>query len=139
LGSCVTTSATPTRIRRSQTADHHKPPTITNRRPLQTADHYKPPTITNEAIEIEIGLGHDQVGRWRKRWRDNWMRLIGIECVEGLHELEIAIKELLAHAHRSGGPPRISSEQQASLIAKACEDPQDSDRPIACWTCSVSI
>jgi transposase len=90
--------------------------------------------LNNEAIEVEIGLGHDQVGRWRKRWRDNWMRLIGIECVEGLHELKNAIKELLADAHRSGRPPRISSEQQASLIAKACEDPQDSARPIACWT-----
>jgi len=90
--------------------------------------------LNNEAIESEIGLGHDQVGRWRKRWRDNWNRLIGIECAEGLHELKSAIKELLADGHRSGRPPCISSEQLASLIAKACEDPQDSARPIACWT-----
>jgi len=84
--------------------------------------------LNNEGIEIEISLGHDQVGRGRKRWRNNWTRLIGIECAEGPHELRNAIKELLADAHRSGRPSRISSEQQASLIAKACEEPQDSDR-----------
>lgn len=90
--------------------------------------------LNNEAIEREVGLGHDQVGLWRRRWRDNWSRLIGIECTEDLHELKNAIKELLADAHRSGRPPEISSEQQAELIATACEDPQDSGRPIACWT-----
>jgi transposase len=90
--------------------------------------------LNNEAIEREVGLGHDQVGLWRRRWRDNWNRLIGIECAEDLHELKNAIKELLADAHRSGRPPEISSEQQAELIATACENPQDSGRPIACWT-----
>lgn len=90
--------------------------------------------LNNEAIEREVGLGHDQVGLWRRRWRDSWNRLIGIECTEELPELKDAIKELLADAHRSGRPPEISSEQQAELIATACEDPQDSGRPIACWT-----
>jgi transposase len=90
--------------------------------------------LNNEAIEREVALGHDQVGLWRRRWRDNWSRLIGIECTEDLQELKNAIKELLADAHRSGRPPEISSEQQAELIATACEDPQDSGRPIACWT-----
>jgi transposase len=90
--------------------------------------------LNNETIELEVGLGHDQVGLWRRRWRDNWNRLIGIECNDELHELKNAIKKLLADAHRSGRPPEISSEQQAELIAKACEDPQDSDRPIGNWT-----
>lgn len=88
----------------------------------------------NEAIEQEVGLHHDRVGDWRRRWRDNWPRLIGIECSAEPHELKAAIKQLLADKHRSGRPPRINSAQQATLIAKACEDPQDSDRPIACWT-----
>ena len=90
--------------------------------------------LNNEMIELEVGLGHDQVGLWRRRWRDSWSGLIGIECTEELHELKNAIEELLADAHRSGRPPEITSEQQAELIAKACEDPQDSARPIACWT-----
>lgn len=38
----------------------------------------------NEAIEAAIGLGHDAVGTWRRRWRDNWPRLISIECGEGI-------------------------------------------------------
>ena len=41
---------------------------------------------------------------------------------------------MLSDAHRSGRRPKISSEQQAELIAKACEDPQESDCPIARWT-----
>lgn len=34
----------------------------------------------NEAIEGLVGLQHDAVGAWRRRWRDNWQRLIDIEC-----------------------------------------------------------
>ncbi len=90
--------------------------------------------LNNEQIQLRVELGHDQVGRWRRRWRDNWDRLIGIECSEERVELKNAIKELLADNHRTGRPPRIRSEQQAELIAKACEDPQDSGRPIANWT-----
>ncbi len=45
-----------------------------------------------------------------------------------------AITDLLSDARRSGRPPRITSEQQAQLTAKACEDPQESGRPISHWT-----
>jgi len=41
----------------------------------------------NEAIEKEVGLQHDAVGVWRRRWRDNWQRLIEIECAEKPHVL----------------------------------------------------
>jgi transposase len=90
--------------------------------------------LNNETIQDEVGLGHDQVGLWRRRWRDDWDRLIAIECVEELHELKNAIKKLLADTHRSGRPARISSNEQTDLIAKACENPQNSGRPIARWT-----
>jgi transposase len=88
----------------------------------------------NETIEQMVGLGHDAVGRWRRRWRDNWPRLISIECGEGTAALKKAITELLSDIKRSGRPPRITAVQQAELAAKACEDPQDSGRPISQWS-----
>ena len=78
----------------------------------------------NEAIETLVGLHHDAVGRWRKRWRDNWERLIDIECSEERHVLEAEIAKLLSDRKRSGRPPRITSEQQAAIFKTACEDPK---------------
>ena len=87
----------------------------------------------NEDIAKEVELGHDQVGQWRRRWRNCWDRLIAIECAEGKAALRTAIVDLLSDAKRSGRPPRITSEDQAQLTAKACEDPKESGRPISQW------
>lgn len=78
----------------------------------------------NEQIEAEVGLHHDAVGCWRRRWRDNWERLIDIECSQERHVLETEIKTLLSDRKRSGRPPQISSEQQAAIFKTACEDPK---------------
>ena len=78
----------------------------------------------NEAIESLVGLQHDAVGRWRRRWRDNWERLIDIECSEERHVLEAEIVKLLSDRKRSGRPPRITAEQQATVFKTACEDPK---------------
>lgn len=88
----------------------------------------------NEAIEREVGLQHDAVGVWRRRWRDNWQRLISVECSEKPHVLEREIRELLADLPRAGRKSTITSEQQAAVFKKACEDPKESNRPIAKWT-----
>lgn len=88
----------------------------------------------NEAIEEDVGLHHDAVGVWRRRWRDNWPRLISIECSEKPHVLEREIQSLLSDLPRSGRKPAITPEQQAAVFKKACEDPKDSGRPIARWT-----
>jgi len=78
----------------------------------------------NEAIETLVDLHHDAVGRWRRRWRDNWERLIDIECSEERHVLEAEIVKLLSDRNRSGRPPRITAEQQAVIFSTACEDPK---------------
>ena len=78
----------------------------------------------NEAIETLVGLQHDAVGRWRRRWRDNWERLIDIECSEERHVLEAEITKLLSDRKRSGRPARITAEQQAVIFKTACEDPK---------------
>jgi hypothetical protein len=79
----------------------------------------------NEAIEQEVGLQHDAVGVWRRRWRDNWQRLISIECAEQPHVLEREIRTLLSDQPRTGRKPTITPEQQAAIFKKACEDPKD--------------
>jgi len=88
----------------------------------------------NEAIEQAVGLQHDAVGVWRRRWRDSWPRLISVECSEKPHVLEQEIQKLLSDLPRAGRKPKMTSEQQAAVFKKACEDPKDSDRPIAKWT-----
>jgi len=78
----------------------------------------------NEQIEALVGLQHDSVGRWRRRWRDNWERLIDIECSQQQHVLEAEITKLLSDRKRSGRPPSITPEQQAAIFKTACEDPK---------------
>lgn len=78
----------------------------------------------NEAIEPIVGLQHDAVGIWRRRWRDAWPKLIDIECSEERHVLEDAIKKLLSDQKRSGRPRRMTSEEEAAIFKTACEDPQ---------------
>jgi len=78
----------------------------------------------NEAIERQIGLHHDAVGRWRRRWQKAWERLTLIECSEKPHVLEHEIQKLLSDLPRSGRKPRVTAEQQAAIFKTACEDPK---------------
>ncbi len=76
------------------------------------------PFESPDTIQTRVGLQHDAVGVWRRRWRDNWQRLIDIECAEKLHVLEQEIQKLLSDLQRAGRKPRISSEQQAAIFKK---------------------
>lgn len=89
---------------------------------------------TNEDIGQRVGLERHQVGTWRRRWRDNWERLILIECSETRAALERAIRETLSDLPRSGSPGTFTPEQITQIIALACEPPQNSGRPITHWT-----
>ena len=90
--------------------------------------------LTNEQISEIVELNPDQVGIWRRRWQYAWNSLIQVECGGPRHELREAIKKTLADLPRSGRPAQISPEQQAKLISLACEDPEDSGRPISKWS-----
>jgi transposase len=89
--------------------------------------------LLNEQIAEEVGLNRQQVGVWRKRWRDAWESLCVWECTEPrrLHE---AILKVLSDAPRPGCPGKITAEQVAQILAVACESPKLSGRPITCWT-----
>src|SRR3954454_11820311 len=89
--------------------------------------------LLNEQIAAEVGLNRQQVGVWRRRWREAWDSLCVWECTEP-HRLREAILAVLADAPRSGSPGKVTAEQVAQILAVACESPKLSGRPITRWT-----
>jgi putative transposase len=63
-----------------------------------------------------------------RQWRDRWLTLQPIS----LDDLTIA--ERLEDLPRSGTPARITADQRCQIEAMACEQPEDSGRPISQWT-----
>jgi hypothetical protein len=89
----------------------------------------------NEEINDVVGLNPQQVSVWRKRWRAAWDLLIDVECSERKSVLKSEIETLLSDQPRKGRTPTFSAEQQAAIVALACEDPdQASERPISQFT-----
>jgi transposase len=89
--------------------------------------------LRNEQISVEVGLNRQQVGVWRRRWRNAWDSLCAWECTEP-HRLREAILEVLSDAPRPGSPGKVTAEQVAQILAVACESPKLSGRPINRWT-----
>jgi putative transposase len=97
--------------------------------------------MSNSAVVRQYEVGHEAVRRWRTRWQANQEQFRKIESneavvdeAERMKELEAAIRDVLRDEYRSGAPPTFSAEQQAKIIAVACEDPQTCGRPISHWT-----
>lgn len=89
----------------------------------------------NQTISEIVDLNPLQVGRWRKRWKQNWERLIQVECTETAAALRRAIEEVLSDRPRKGRNATFTTEQQAAVVAIACEAPdEESQRPISSWT-----
>jgi len=89
----------------------------------------------NEEISDVVGLNPQQVSVWRKRWKAAWDRLIDVECSERKSVLKSEIETLLSDQPRKGRTPTFSAEQQAAIVALACEDPDEaSQRPISQFT-----
>jgi hypothetical protein len=89
----------------------------------------------NEEVSEIVGLNPQQVSVWRKRWKADWERLIQVECNETRVILKNEIECLLADLPRKGRTPTFTPEQQAAIVALACEDPDDeSERPISQFT-----
>jgi hypothetical protein len=89
----------------------------------------------NEQVGEAVGLNPQQASVWRKRWRDDWERIISIECSESRSNLKTEIESLLSDQPRKGRKSPFSPEQQAAVIAIACEKPDEqADRPISHFT-----
>jgi transposase len=90
--------------------------------------------LANQDIALQVGIGPQQVGTWRRRWQQHFDHLIRIECTEELPALRTAIEDLLADLPRPGCPGKFTAEQLTQLLALACEPPENSGRPITHWT-----
>ena len=81
-----------------------------------------------------MGLNPQQVSVWRKRWKANQDHLINIECTDTKAALRRAIETVLADQPRKGRDSKFTTDQQAAIVAIACENPDaESERPISHW------
>ena len=90
--------------------------------------------LKNEGIADRLGCERHGVGIWRKRWQKAFDRLVVIECIEKPSALREAVEEALGDLPRAGCGGKFTAEQIASILAVACEPPENSDRPVTHWT-----
>jgi transposase len=88
----------------------------------------------NVDIANIVGLARKQVGVWRRRWQQSFDAMVAIECRETQAELRRAIEDVLSDAPRSGSPGTFTAEQVTQVLATACEEPEQSGRPVDRWT-----
>lgn len=72
-------------------------------------------------IARALNISRDMARLWRQRWLE-------------LAPSELPVGERLADAPRPGGPATFTLEQTLQLFALACENPEESRRPISHWT-----
>jgi putative transposase len=88
----------------------------------------------NEQIANRLGINRETARLWRGVWLENEERL-GVTEEAGARELYRCIEVgVLADRARSGAPPTFTPEQVCSIVALACEHPQDSGRAVTHWT-----
>src|SRR5438477_2882154 len=80
--------------------------------------------LNNLQIARELGVDDETPGFWRQRWLQ----------VRDVPVAELSVAERLADAPREGAPAKFTPEQVCQMIALACEQPADSDRPISQWS-----
>ena len=78
----------------------------------------------NAQIARELGTNVETPRLWRNRWLT--LSPIFLE--------DLSVEERLEDLPRPGAPPQIAADQRCQIEAMACEDPEDSGRPISHWT-----
>ena len=84
----------------------------------------------NEQIGDVVGLNPQQVSVWRKRWKAKQEYLIRVECNETKAALRREIEIVLADRPRKGRDSKFTTQQQAAIVAIACEYPDDLRRQL---------
>lgn len=77
--------------------------------------------LTNKRISQELGVSHESVTLWRRRWIEGGVELE--RCVGKPKELSTMVDDLLADQPRSGSPNRFTAEQVCQIIGLACQTP----------------
>jgi hypothetical protein len=88
----------------------------------------------NIQISQAVGLSRQQVGLWRRRWRDSYPALLAIQFCEPSAKFERSIMDVFRDAPRPGAPGEFTAEQVVGILSIACEPPSQSERPVTTWT-----
>ena len=78
----------------------------------------------NSQIAQELGVNRETPRLWRNRWLT--LSPISLE--------DLSVEERLEDLPRPGAPLQITADQRCRIEAMACEDPEDSGRPISHWS-----
>jgi putative transposase len=78
----------------------------------------------NVEIARLVPMDEEAVGLWRRRW----------VAWRSTPLNDVSVTERLADAPRPGHQPRLTAEQVCQILALACEQPSNSDRPISHWS-----
>ncbi len=89
----------------------------------------------NQQAAQQLGIHRETVSIWRERWIEASPTLLVAETEEcGEQEWLGLIEMVLSDAPRPGAPATFTPEQMVQIVAVACENPEDSARPISHWT-----
>lgn len=80
--------------------------------------------LKNKEIVVKYAITADTVRLWRNRWVK----------LQDLALDDLSIEERLQDAPRPGAPTKITADQRCQIEALACEQPENSDRPISQWS-----
>jgi len=80
--------------------------------------------LKNQAIVAKYSVTADTARLWRNRWVK--LQDIALE--------DLSIEERLQDAPRPGAPAKITADQRCQIEALACEQPENSERPISHWS-----
>lgn len=78
----------------------------------------------NTQVANKLGIDVETARLWRNRWL-----LLAPSSLD-----DLTVEERLEDLPRPGAPARITADQRCQIEAMACEDPEDSERPISHWT-----
>ena len=78
----------------------------------------------NAQIAREFGVNRETPRLWRNRWLT--LSPISLD--------DLSVEERLEDLPRPGAPLQITADQRCRIEAMACEDPEDSGRPISHWS-----
>lgn len=89
----------------------------------------------NQQTGHQLGVDRETVRQWRSRWLEAVPQLTAAE-LSGVSDKELtAMMELvLTDEPRLGAPVKFTAFQVTQIIAIACEQPQESERPISQWS-----
>ena len=79
---------------------------------------------SNSQISEEYKVSREMVRLWRERWL----------MLQPIPLSEMDAEERLEDLPRPGAPARMTADQRCQIEALACEQPEQSGRPISHWT-----